>query len=587
MITPCVIYAAKSTEDRRGSIPGQLAECRGLAAREGWLIVGEYIDEGFSAYKRNRGPGLADARERAAQAALEHKTRSILLSVHSDRISRGAGDSPDAAEALVEIWHAERRRNVHLRSVEDDYDLQSSASVANIGERNRADSARKSSSTKAGKRRRFFEQQRPVGGPVNDGYRLLPKTDSSGAPVVGKDGRVQQARHVDPVRAPLVRRLFDLIEAGHTPGEVARVFNAEGARTRRGCRWTARTVRETASNPFYAGWIVAYGDRRPGGHEPLIEPARFDSTQASIARMDPEAVARRAGGRRPAEPRVLRGVSFCRKCGGRLYLTPRTRGGQTVQGYRCREARQSTGLCNARWIPAELAETGVLWHLNKFVGDVGEWLAEQVDHCGGDYETMVAAAKRERGRLAKLDREKQLIGAKWRDLLAAGDPRADLVLDQLKQVKAEQDVQRCVAEDSEARAEEWRTEPDVDAALGLYNDIAQMVRGEVASARTAEQLNLTLRRVLEGVWLELTGGDVLCANFMLKTSAPVVAAGRVQQQWRVGARTEWLRRLTPSWLAEAGELDGTPLCRSSRWRPGSPCRRGRERAGRGRGAPGA
>jgi hypothetical protein len=28
----CVIYAAKSTEDRRGSIPGQLAECRAAIA---------------------------------------------------------------------------------------------------------------------------------------------------------------------------------------------------------------------------------------------------------------------------------------------------------------------------------------------------------------------------------------------------------------------------------------------------------------------------------------------------------------------------------------------------------------------------
>ncbi len=564
MSTPCVIYAAKSTEDRRGSIPGQLAECRAMAAREGWTVVGEFRDEGFSAYKRSRGPGLADARDLAAQAARSHGAPAMLLSVHSDRISRGAGDSPDAAEALIEIWHAERRRNVHLRSVEDDYDLRTSASVANIGERNRADSARKSSSTKAGKRRRFFEKQLPVGGPVNDGYRLVPEVDPSGAPVLGRDGRVQHARRVDPVRAPLMRRLFDLIEAGHTPGEVARMFNAEGLRTRRGCRWTARTVRETASNPFYAGWIVAYGDRRPGEHEPLIEPARFDSIQAGIARMDPEAVARRAGGRRPAEPRVLRGFSFCPRCGGRLYLTPRKRAGQTVHGYRCREARQSTGLCNARWIPAELAETGVLWHLNKFVGDVKEWLGAQIEHRREDYEAMNVAAERERARLAKLDREQEAIGAKWRDLLAAGDPRADLVLEQLARVKAEQLAQRCVVEDAEARAEEWRTEPDVDAALDLYNDLAQLVRGEVASARTSEQLNLSLRRVLEGVWLELTANDVLCANFLLKTSAPVVVSGQTQQRWRVGARTDWLRRLPPAWLAAASKLDATPSCTSRR-----------------------
>jgi hypothetical protein len=58
----CVIYAAKSTEDRRGSIPGQLADCRAaIAAHPGRSVVAEYTDEAFSTFRRNRGPGLRDA----------------------------------------------------------------------------------------------------------------------------------------------------------------------------------------------------------------------------------------------------------------------------------------------------------------------------------------------------------------------------------------------------------------------------------------------------------------------------------------------------------------------------------------------
>jgi hypothetical protein len=121
-----------------------------MAAREGWTVVGEYHDEGFSAFKGNRGPGLANARAHAARVAADHGTICMLVCQHSDRISRGAGDRPRAAEALIEIWHAERRRNVHLRSVEDDHDLRDSASVANIGERNRADSERKGKSVNQG-----------------------------------------------------------------------------------------------------------------------------------------------------------------------------------------------------------------------------------------------------------------------------------------------------------------------------------------------------------------------------------------------------------------------------------------------------
>jgi hypothetical protein len=57
---PCVIYGAKSTEDKRGSIPDQLAQCRDAItgdARRG--IRGEYTDEAVSAYRRDRGPACA------------------------------------------------------------------------------------------------------------------------------------------------------------------------------------------------------------------------------------------------------------------------------------------------------------------------------------------------------------------------------------------------------------------------------------------------------------------------------------------------------------------------------------------------
>ena len=49
---PAVLYAAKSTEDRHGSIPDQLARTRALADREGWAVHGEFQDESFSAYSR-------------------------------------------------------------------------------------------------------------------------------------------------------------------------------------------------------------------------------------------------------------------------------------------------------------------------------------------------------------------------------------------------------------------------------------------------------------------------------------------------------------------------------------------------------
>src|SRR5690348_17288221 len=88
---PCVVYAAKSTEDVRGSIDTQLADCRAAIEREGGReVVGEDRDEGVSGFKRSRGPGLERAKRLAVQAAERHGTAELWVQ-HSDRIARGDG----------------------------------------------------------------------------------------------------------------------------------------------------------------------------------------------------------------------------------------------------------------------------------------------------------------------------------------------------------------------------------------------------------------------------------------------------------------------------------------------------------------
>ncbi|MGO8905300.1 MAG: recombinase family protein [Solirubrobacteraceae bacterium] len=56
-----IIYAAKSTADKHGSIKRQRRNCRELTEQNGWEIVHDYWDENFSAYSGNRGPYLQRA----------------------------------------------------------------------------------------------------------------------------------------------------------------------------------------------------------------------------------------------------------------------------------------------------------------------------------------------------------------------------------------------------------------------------------------------------------------------------------------------------------------------------------------------
>src|SRR5207247_8358844 len=87
-----ILYAAKSTEDPRGSVARQLAEARAWAEENGWIVVAEYDDIKASGYSADRGEKLALAQAHAEQLAAEYGPGRVMLVVqHSDRFARGDG----------------------------------------------------------------------------------------------------------------------------------------------------------------------------------------------------------------------------------------------------------------------------------------------------------------------------------------------------------------------------------------------------------------------------------------------------------------------------------------------------------------
>jgi Resolvase, N terminal domain len=78
-----VVYAAKSTEDKHGSIPTQLENCRRRAEREGWQVVAEFSDEAFSAYGGNPSPRLERTKALAAETAAK-SGRCIVIAQDAD-----------------------------------------------------------------------------------------------------------------------------------------------------------------------------------------------------------------------------------------------------------------------------------------------------------------------------------------------------------------------------------------------------------------------------------------------------------------------------------------------------------------------
>jgi DNA invertase Pin-like site-specific DNA recombinase len=74
--TRCVIYGRVSTTGHGQSCDMQIAEMKEYAARRGWTIVGEYMDDGVSGSKEKR-PQLdrmmADCRKRRVDAVLVYR----------------------------------------------------------------------------------------------------------------------------------------------------------------------------------------------------------------------------------------------------------------------------------------------------------------------------------------------------------------------------------------------------------------------------------------------------------------------------------------------------------------------------------
>lgn len=290
-----VIYAAKSTEDLRGSIPDQLRDCRAMAEREGWEVAAEYKDEAASAFHGNRGDGLRQAKEHAARLGGQGGA-AVLLAQHSSRFARGAGDSADAAMHLAEVFFEMRRAGVRLRTVEDDAAVANLVMVAVTGDQNHAESLRKSVSVKAGQRRRAEK------GDFNGGR--LPRGLRYHLEVV--EGEVVRSIvHDDD--AEVIRRVFRELADGRSQGEVARGLIADGVRG-----VTQANVSRWSREALYIGMVHLNGETFRGNHAPLIDRETWDAVQARRGRGS-------KGGRPSKDGHLLvGGMLRCGRCGSAM-----------------------------------------------------------------------------------------------------------------------------------------------------------------------------------------------------------------------------------------------------------------------------
>jgi site-specific DNA recombinase len=286
----------------------------------------------------------------------------------------------------------------------------------------------------------------------------------------GADGIAQP----DPVRAPYVRRIFELYASGrHTDRSVAEWLNEEGQRTTKGRLFGSDSVREMLCNATYCGYVSARRDvtkQIRGLHRALIEEELFDRVQ-ELRRTR----ARTLNPGRPSTRYVLRGLAHCERCNARMQGT--STGRRSEARYLC-ATRRSSKTCDQPTARAAIVEQQLIEFIADFKPDASlrqEILRRLANTEEGDNRP----TKRKRAAL-----EARLL--RLRDLYELGD------LDRPDYLARRQRIHTQLEELAP------QPTPDLEEAERVLNDFSIFW-----SEESDPEANRTLLRLLfERVWLD-------------------------------------------------------------------------------------
>ena len=308
-------------------------------AQEGWQIVSHHEDRATGT-KLDR-PGLQAALDLARKGRVD-----LLLVYRVDRLSRKVRQLAQLAEELDTY-------GVTLHSATEPFDTGSAAGrmmlqmLAVFAEFEHATIVDRVSAgiERRAKEGRWYAGRPPFGYVFSDEERKLVP---------------------DPVKAPVVRRIFDL----YTRKRLGTIAIANQLREEDApapaAGWGHPAVHWIINNPTYAGRIRWRDRLFDGVHEPLVDEFTFQRAQA-ILRERGEDISRRRGN---ASDFLLSGVIRCGRC-GKAYVGMSARGnGGRYEYYAC-SGRQKHGpkACRNERLPRHKFEHAVLQQLAALYRD--------------------------------------------------------------------------------------------------------------------------------------------------------------------------------------------------------------------------
>ncbi len=355
-----IIYARVSSDsqDVDLSVSAQLRALRDYAAKQGYQLLREFVDEAESGRTASR-PAF---REMIALAKTKPPPFDVILVWKLNRFARSRLDSI-TYKALL------KSKGIRVISMNEPLDDSPSGQLLEgvIESIDEFYSASLGQDIKRGMRenaqRGFFNGSRPPYGfhkvPVQDGaktrYKLEPDAE-------------------DSVAVTVIRRMFSMALQDTGTKEIAKALNAEGMRTRNGNRWGKTTVHKILNNETYCGTLLWAG--RPGhlairsGEPPvrvenawpaIIDPATFELVQQIMESRRPEQIHPRT---LPSHY-LLSGFLFC-SCGHAMI--GRSAKSHQYYYYACNGSfKRGKDACAARALPKDRLERLVIKQVKERV----------------------------------------------------------------------------------------------------------------------------------------------------------------------------------------------------------------------------
>lgn len=288
------IYVRKSTDEANRqilSIQAQLVELNEFARREG-LTVSRVFEESRTA----KAPGRPQFNLMLSE--IEKGKAQGILAWHPDRLARNSVDGGHIVY-LVDIGKIRDLRfptfhfepTAHGKFILNVAFGQSKYYIDNLSE-----------NIKRGIRQKLRNGIWPSRAPV--GYL----NDKNARRIV-----------VDPEKAPLVRKAFELYATGDFAlHEVRTRMTAVGLLAYTGKQFSAANYRALFKNPFYHGVMLSNGELFEGKHEPIISKRLFEEVQVVMTR--------KSKAKTPQlKPYLYRGLFQCGECG--CFITTETQKG--------------------------------------------------------------------------------------------------------------------------------------------------------------------------------------------------------------------------------------------------------------------